>query len=303
MNCKPRREWLAVLLTIFQIGLGHIYAGNFKRGILLFFLGQILCLIFAVSLTVVAPNPPYMAFAIVMALAFFISCAADAALIAHNKKTNYEPAKYNRWFVYVGYFAITVLLMQALSSFLVAPYLVQAYMMPTGSMEPALLAGDHILVNRNIYRKEEPKRGEVIVFKYPPDWDVSYVKRLIGKPGDTVEIVDRTVYLNEKPLKEDYARYTDPGSMKEHFGPVRIPPDQYFVLGDNRDNSQDSRHWGFVPRRNLLGKALIVYWSFEISRDLYLQRSRSERLKQAVEKLLHFFGKTRWNRILQTIEQ
>jgi len=191
-------------------------------------------------------------------------------------------------------------------------FVVQAFKIPTGSMESNLLIGDHLLVNKFIYGLhssalskvlpfKNPQRGDVIVFKYPSNPEVAYVKRLIGMPGDTVEMVGRTVYVNSKALKEDYTQYIDPNSIYEHFGPVTVAPDSYFAMGDNRDNSQDSRFWGSVPRDYILGKALVIYWSFETPRDEYLRTSVPDRLKQFADVFLNFITKTRWRRTFKII--
>lgn len=191
-------------------------------------------------------------------------------------------------------------------------FVVQAFKIPTGSMESNLLIGDHLLVNKFVYGLHnnpiarllpyrDLKRGDVIVFKYPHDPEVAYVKRLIGLPGDTVEMVGRTVYVNGEPLQEDYTQYINPGSIYERYGPFEVPEDQYFAMGDNRDNSQDSRFWGYVPRENLLGKALVIYWSFETPRDEYLQTGFTDKIKQLGNVILHFFTKTRWRRTLKII--
>jgi signal peptidase I len=191
-------------------------------------------------------------------------------------------------------------------------FVIQAFKIPTGSMEKNLLIGDHLLVNKFVYGihsgfwskilpYKELKRGDVIVFKYPKDPTVAYVKRLMGVPGDKVEMIGRTVYINDKPLTEPYTQYIDPGSVYEHYGPYYVPQDQYFAMGDNRDNSQDSRFWGFVPRDHFLGKALVIYWSYETPRDEYLQTSVSDRAKQFSDVFLNFFTKTRWQRTLRII--
>ncbi len=104
-----------------------------------------------------------------------------------------------------------------------------------------------------------------------------------------------------KPLKENYTRYIDPGSIYEHYGPFNVPQDQFFAMGDNRDNSQDSRFWGFVPRDHIIGKALAIYWSYDTPRDEYLQTSISDRAKQFLDVFLNFFTKTRWRRTLKII--
>jgi signal peptidase I len=191
-------------------------------------------------------------------------------------------------------------------------FVVQAFKIPTGSMEANLLIGDHLLVNKFVYGLHSGtlarilpykslKRGDVIVFKYPQSPDVAYVKRLIGLPGEKVEMVGRTVYINGQPLKEDYTQYIDAGSIYEKYGPFQVPEGKYFAMGDNRDNSQDSRFWGYVPRDHIIGKALAIYWSFETPRDEYLQTTLPERLKQFGDVILNFFTKTRWNRTLKII--
>ena len=192
-------------------------------------------------------------------------------------------------------------------------FVVQAFKIPTGSMESNLLIGDHLLVNKFVYGIPQagflgkilpykaPKHGDVIVFKYPLSPEVAYVKRLIGMPGDKVEMIGHTVYINGQPLKETYTQYIDPGSIYERFGPYNVPEGQYFAMGDNRDNSQDSRFWGFVPRSHIIGKALAIYWSYETPRDEYLQTTVTDRLKQFTDVFLNFFTKTRWRRTLKVI--
>jgi len=191
-------------------------------------------------------------------------------------------------------------------------FTIQAFKIPTGSMESNLLIGDHLLVNKFVYGLhnsllsgllpyKEPKRGDVIVFKYPNTPEVAYVKRLIGMPGDTVEIKGRTVYINGNPLKEDYTQHINPNSIYDEDGPFKIPEGQYFAMGDNRDNSMDSRAWGNVPRDYLLGKPLVTYWSFETPKDEYLRTGALDRVKQFADVIFNFFTKTRWSRTLKII--
>lgn len=192
-------------------------------------------------------------------------------------------------------------------------FVVQAFKIPTGSMESNLLIGDHLLVNKFVYGYHSSswlsklfpykglRRGDVIVFKYPHNPEVAYVKRLIGLPGEKVEMVGHTVYINGQPLKEPYTQYIDPGSAFERYGPYQVPEGKYFAMGDNRDNSQDSRFWGFVPRDHIIGKALVIYWSYETPRDEYLQTSVGDKARQFGDVFLHFFTKTRWNRTLKII--
>jgi len=190
-------------------------------------------------------------------------------------------------------------------------FLAQAFNIPSGSMKPTLLPGDFILVNKLVYgewsvgipftgvefftyhnRLAKPDRGDVIVFKYPKEPKIDYIKRIIGLPGDVVAVVNDVVYLNGKPLKREYVgdyvernararkyieyiprRYTGKQysySVMEifdgeglNFGPIKVPEGYYFVLGDNRDNSKDSRVWGFVPDKNIIGQAFVIYFSLD----------------------------------------
>jgi signal peptidase I len=163
-------------------------------------------------------------------------------------------------------------------------FVVQAFKIPTGSMEPNLLIGDHLLVNKFIFGPSgvermilpirDLRRGDVVVFKYPEDPERDFIKRVIGLPGDTVELKSHLVHINGKPLDEPYAHYLPrtasgvlseetPDDVRDQYGPVVVPADAYFMMGDNRDNSQDSRYWGFLPRSHVKGRALMIYWSIE----------------------------------------
>jgi len=199
------------------------------------------------------------------------------------------------------------LVITAIIALFATTFVIQAFKIPTGSMESNLLIGDHLLVNKFVYGMnsgllsgvfpyKEPQRNDVIVFKYPDDPEVAYVKRLIGMPGDTVEMIGRTVYVNGQALTEPYTQYIDSDSIYKHYGPYLVPDGQYFAMGDNRDNSQDSRYWGFIPRNYMLGKPLVIYWSFETPRDEYLRNSTAERMGQFTDVILNFFTKTRWKR-------
>lgn len=154
-------------------------------------------------------------------------------------------------------------------------FLIQAFKIPTGSMRSTLLEGDLILVNKFIYGAKipftdfnfpalrEPKRNDVIVFIYPENPKKDFIKRLAGSPGETLEIKNGTIYINDKPLLDSVFNqryYYNRGEFGEEGKKVKIPENNFFVLGDNSASSQDSRYWGFLPRKNILGKALLIYW-------------------------------------------
>lgn len=155
---------------------------------------------------------------------------------------------------------------------IIRTFVVQAFKIPSGSMIPTLQIGDHILVNKFIYRFEKPERGDIIVFKYPKDPSRDFIKRLIGQPGDALEIRDKRVYVNGNPLIEPYtihenndvSLYIPPN--RDNFGPITIPEGYFFVMGDNRDCSLDSRFWGLLKEDLIKGKAFIIYWSWDSER-------------------------------------
>ncbi len=169
---------------------------------------------------------------------------------------------------------------------------VQAFRIPSGSMIPTLLIGDHILVEKVTYRFREPKRFEIIVFKFPLDRKVDYIKRIIGLPGDVVKIVNKQVYVNGHKLNEPYVQHTDPNvvpadvSPRDNYGPVKVPKGHLFVMGDNRDNSYDSRFWGFVPIKDVIGRAFIIYFSCDSKSFFSLQCLTHIRWRR-IGKLIH----------------
>jgi signal peptidase I len=204
--------------------------------------------------------------------------------VAQNKpvpaKKPAEPVPYRKSTVREYFESICVAVILAL---FVRTFVVQAFKIPTGSMENNLLIGDHLLVNKFVFapvlwnweRKLLPidpiKRGDIIVFKYPEDPNRDFVKRTIGLPGETVELRNKKVYINGQPLDEPYVHFLFPAEggpaedggfdPRRNYGPVTVPPDKYFMMGDNRDNSEDSRYWGFMPREYVKGKALFIYFS------------------------------------------
>ena len=211
----------------------------------------------------------------------------------------------------------------------------QAFVIPTGSMQDTLLIGDHLLVDKLAYAPagpigkhllpyEDPKHGDIIVFRYPADVNETLVKRLIGIPGDHLKISNGVVYrngirLNEpyvyhkyaynpaldnfpteccRPVKEKFAQERQRDMLLQNVvdGEVVIPPNSYFAMGDNRDNSSDSRYWGFVPRENIIGKPFLIYWSYKASTEDLTGESAGSMLTHFVDVGEHFFTRTRWER-------
>ncbi len=160
-------------------------------------------------------------------------------------------------------------------------FIVQAFKIPSGSMLPTLQIGDHILVNKlrygvrlpilgeRVVKFADPKRGDIIVFVYPVDPQKDFIKRVIGQPGDTVEIKHKQIFINNEKIDDPFGNWVDgPGensrlTPRDNYGPVTVPADKVFVMGDNRDRSYDSRFWGFVPLDDVKGKAFVIYWSWD----------------------------------------
>ena len=176
---------------------------------------------------------------------------------------------------------VEAILLAILLALFIRTFIVQAFKIPSGSMEDTLLVGDHILVskfmygirmpfsNQTIVPVKDPQRGDIVVFKFPGDPSVDYIKRVVGIPGDVVECRDKQVYVNGQHEENPFAVHKDAYTIRQkypprdNFGPITVPPDNLFVMGDNRDNSNDSRFWGFVDFNKLRGKAFMIYWSWD----------------------------------------
>jgi signal peptidase I len=222
----------------------------------------------------------------------------------------------------------------------VTTFLLQNFEIPTSSMEDTLLIGDHVFVNREQFAPpthwvgplmpyREIRRGDIVVFLSPEEPGLFVVKRIIGVPGDRIHLRDGAVYRNEEKLNEPYAQHKagnyDPyrdnfpavppsemyGITSQEWmstlssyiqgGDIVVPPNSYFGMGDNRDVSKDSRYWGFIPRGNVIGRPLLVYWSFITPPDQYLVHDPGARLSFFAHVVIHFFDETRWSRTFRIV--
>lgn len=179
------------------------------------------------------------------------------------------------------------LLIAGLLALFIRTFIVQAFKIPSGSMLPTLKIGDHLLVNKLSYGLRipfsgtvlvpwnKPDRGDVVVFRYPKNRKIDYIKRVIGLPGDSIEIKDKKLFINGEAAEDTHAHFSSPRIMKrsegprDNLGPFIVPKNSLFVMGDNRDNSSDGRFWGFVEQRDVLGKAFILYWSWDLEEPLF----------------------------------
>ncbi len=196
---------------------------------------------------------------------------------------------------------IESLIIAVIIALFVRSFFVQAYKIPSGSMEPTLLVGDHLLVSRLsyvvkipildtvIFTLGKPKRGDIIVFRYPQDKSKDFIKRVIAVEGDTIEIKDKIIYINGIKTPDAWGYYKDipimPALMgpKDNFGPYKVPKDACFAMGDNRDNSQDSRFWGPVRKEHLVGRALFIYFSWDGNADSLIDYVRWLRIGRPIK--------------------
>ncbi|HEX8619855.1 MAG TPA: signal peptidase I [Thermoanaerobaculia bacterium] len=204
-------------------------------------------------------------------------------------------------------------------------FVFQAFKIPTPSMEDNLKVGDHLIVNKFIYGPQgdgalarlfplrDVKRGDIIVFRWPENPEIDYVKRVIGLPGDVVTIRDKKVSINGRQLDEPYVLFDDPQiyplerflpepyRSRDQYGPITVPEGQYFAMGDNRDRSSDSRYWGGVPRSHIKGRAFMVYWSYE-GDPATAGASVSTRVRELVGVARGFIHNTRWHRTFYIVD-
>ena len=219
----------------------------------------------------------------------------------------------------------------------VITFIVQAFQIPSPSMESTLLVGDYLLVNKLCYGSgsvgdyfmpyRKVRRGDIVVFHYPVNPAQHFVKRVIGVPGDRVRLVNKQVFVNGTPLKESYAQFTRPmnDQFRDNFprldvapgetpewwltlrklvedGQLIVPQEHYFVMGDNRDDSYDSRYWGFVPRANIIGRPLLIYWSVKGAEgEAAAPTSVSDKLYHFAYAVTHLYQITRWDRTLRLL--
>ena len=189
---------------------------------------------------------------------------------------------------------IEPIVIAVLIALFIRAFIVQAFKIPSSSMEPTLLVGDYLLVNKFIYgvripysdmkffEYKKPKRGDIIVFVFPKDRKKDFIKRVVGTGGEKVTIIHNKIYIDDKLIDDPWGHFTMPRSSIEDYGPIKVPEGSLFVMGDNRDNSQDSRFWGFVKTNEVKGKAFIVYFSLDWDARNLLNKVRWTRLGQLI---------------------
>jgi signal peptidase I len=268
-NKKARKIWVAIILSILAPGLGQIYCGHLIRGIVF------LCLLAVVGLgkdiiLLIAVNQPHSSIYIchILVLSFYILAIVDSVLLAKRYRYEYETKRHNRWYVYTIVFAIGFFLIRPLT---LHGFVIQAYIMPTVGMWPIINEGDRFLVDHFIYESRYAVRGDIVVFESPVNPRVKYVTRIIGLPGDTIEIKDKNVYINGNELHEMYVVHWDLAKMpiaafgttgtRDNLPPTLIPQHAFFVMSDNRSPGALSDMVGFLYGHQIKGKVKVIYYS------------------------------------------
>ena len=227
-----------------------------------------------------------------------------------------DPIGRSRLREWIESLAFTIIFVLIFTSFVA-----QATQVPTESMKPTIMVGDHFFLDKLAFVANYPEfihpylpvrnlaRGDIVAFRSPTQGEIPFVKRLIALPGDIVEIRDKNVFVNAEKLEEPYKIHvdssvyrTDPWTpselqVRDNYGPVTLPENSYFVMGDNRDNSNDSRYWGFISREDIIGKPLFIYWSYQSNPYVSGRRSYRERIEGYFSIAAHFFTRTRWFRM------
>ncbi|TET94698.1 MAG: signal peptidase I [Candidatus Zixiibacteriota bacterium] len=269
-----RKPWLAGILNIILPGLGQLYCGRPLRGLALL-LTTVLVLNVSIAIIVFVEGRPFnVILPIMLVLVMWLFLLINGILTARHIGTNYSLRTYNKWYFYVLLIIAWALVAGKLSP-VFGEY--EAFRHPSQSMENTILVGDYFLADMSAFRSTDPQPFDLVVFIYPVDNETKYIKRCVAGPGETVEIRDKTLFVNGVEVTEpDGVKYIDrtpdgqqviqprrPGGRdsRDNFGPFIVPRNRYFMMGDNRDNSYDSRYWGAVHRDLILGKPVRIHWS------------------------------------------
>ena len=270
---SKRTWWAAGLLSYLVPGLGQVYNGQVTKGLLFYCLFSFWGSLF-VTITLKTMKKSYSSIYLIMLLLVmavfiiaFLLVIAEAIKSARKIKS-YQIKSYNRWFIYLLPIILTQLSDYSLRS-TIKEVLLKPYLLSSISMAPTLLDGDWVLTDPLTFNGRNPEFGDIITLRYPVNEEITFIKRIIAVPGDTLEIKNKSVFINRQKMNEPYAVFLDPQtapkviSKRDYFGPVIIPADRYFVMGDNRDFSFDSRHWGTVKRNQIFSSPNFILLSFK----------------------------------------
>lgn len=271
---KKRNPLIAALLGVLSPGLGFLYVGKPLLAV-----GLPVAAIVIVVLTVwmrLIFNPEFTLGLAALGVVVWLGAVIAAGAIAYRQGET-SLRKFQRWYVYVGFLATSWIVGSVWDNVRGEWFGYEPYRMPSGSMANTLLLGDFIVTDAWKYRSNGPKRGDVVTFRFPPKPSVYYIKRVIGLPGDRVDIRNGAVHVNGELLTEPYITSELNRRSSQESKSYQVPSDAYFLLGDNRDHSNDSRYWGFVPAKNIMGHVEYIYFSWDPRLGL-----RSSRIGQFV---------------------
>jgi len=270
MKKKKRIPVIAAALSLVAPGLGQLYNGQILKGIIFL----LAFLLIPTILFLVGLPSQFLGLAAIFIIVFCIWVFIIAeAFVAAKRKKEVVLRAYNKWYLYL----LIILLVNgtyfiprdSTANFTSKVLGFRVYKIPAGSMEPTLLVGDYLVTNSKYFKKAEPQRGDLAILQNPKDPSKDFIKRVIALEGEKIEVKNKQVYINDEVLPESYAVHNDVNSdmaIRDNFGPEVVPPNHCFVLGDNRDNSMDSRWWGSIPLGNIKGKPLYIYWAKDKSR-------------------------------------
>ncbi len=266
MENNLKKPWLAGLLSLLYCGLGQFYCGRPKRGILLaVVLYPFLILFwyfFLIPLPMINIALPFVLFCF-----FYYLVVHDAVKLARKINHSQEPQPFNKWYFYILFIGISFIANETISTS-IKYHVLQSYKIPSKSMEPFIVKGDHIIVEKWFSKREGLHRGDVIVFPFPKDETRAFIKRVVGLPGEKLKIKNQRIFINGQALDESYAFHSEPVKnepiyLRDNLDQIVIPEGMLFVLGDNRENSQDSRYFGFIEVSKVMGKVKMLYWSYD----------------------------------------
>ena len=285
-SAKPRRPWLAALLSLCGGPLGQVYAGRLRRGLCLWVVGACVLPVLIFSAILLPLGKLGLIVMVLCALGFPLFLAIDAFLLA--RRNPVSPRKgYQRWWVYVGLFFGFVLGQNAVAH-VMKSFLAEAFVIPSRSMCPTIQAGDRILVDKLWYRWNPVRRNEIVVFRSQGPGSPPFAMRVVGLSGDEIEITNERVFINGTEWDDENAvfdRAIPPYSELAYYKPSKVPVNCFFVLGDNRRLSKDSRILGPIPIADLCGKARAVYWA------------RERVFPNPDDTTRYYSGSIRWDRI------
>jgi signal peptidase I len=268
-----RRPWLAALLSLLLPGLGHVYAGRFTRGVAAFAILSLASLVATWAYLTVPPSRWLLALVTMLSIGLLVGVAVDAARLAREAQRPYQIKRVNRWYAYAAVVALGLGLGAVLE--ILRERFLEPYRNPSAAMANALLVGDWFFVDKRESTRTALAHGAIVVYQSPEDASNKIVKRIVGLPGDSLVARHDTLIRNGRVVIEPYVSIAPYRSDVDsalsagmgNWGPLRVPPDSVFVLGDNRHASKDSRHVGFISARNVVGKPRLIYYSYDPAGD------------------------------------